>query len=480
MTKSILWPHQRKALRFIRSRKGKAGLFMEMGTGKTRVGLAAVAACRRVLVVSPVSVCSVWADEIATLQELTNSLPFTVVDVSEGTIRERTERVRQVRKVDKPILFLCNYDSYWREPLRGAFRKAGLDAVIMDEAHRIKGRATKQSHFAHTLSINDNIPIRLALTGTPIANGIEDLYSIYKFIDPTVFGTNWSTPDGTGFEDRYIKMGGYYKHEIVGYDHVDEVTAKVNATAFQTSKSESLPGLPSRLDVPVKFKLTKASRDRYNQFVTNDIIDVIGRYNGKVVEGKALARIVLTKLLRLQQFTSGFVKDDAGREIDVSNEKLNVALDLISDATAGGQRVVVFCRFRNDIKRLYLALTKQRYKVVVITGKVKGAARRRAQDQLVSGQATVLLAQTQTTKEGLNKLTAANVGIFYSVSHSLLDFTQARDRLHRPGQTKPVTYYHLIAKGTVDETVYEALQDKQQIARMVAKLDYARNLLQIV
>lgn len=463
---SSLYPYQERAVKFLQHRDGRAGLWMEMGTGKTRVALtyAEREHFHRVLIVCPISVSSVWEQEIVKL-----GLDVLVRNLTSASIVQRTEMLnfyREQQAVEhRPLYIIVNYESFWRMPLREQLQKWRPDLVILDEAHRIKGRSTRQSKFAHSLTAI--VQARVALSGTPVTNGLQDLYSIYRFIDPLVFGTRYAD-----FESRYVKKGGFQGYQIVGYYNEEEIAQKVRDTAFQISKAEALD-LPERTDTVIPVKLSAKTRAKYMEVKKNAIAEIEGEdENGIPKRGVVLARIVLTTILRLQQITNGFVTTDTGETVIMSDEKLSICKELTSDAVEEGHQVVIFCRFLKDIARLSDAIPES----ATIHGSVPQPERARRLKAFQEGNIKVLICQIQVASLGID-LTASDIGIFYSTGFSLADFLQSRDRLHRHGQTKKVTYYHLLGERTVDHQVYEALQSKQQIASKVVNLDYARSLL---
>lgn len=465
-TETALYPYQERAVKFLQYRKGCAGLFQEMGTGKTRVALTYVNRERldRVLIVCPISVSSVWEMEVKKM-----GLEVNVRNLTNGSIIQRAQMLdfeAEMQAYSQKVTFvIVNYESFWRMPLRQSIQRWRADCVILDEVHRIKSRTTRQSKFAHQLTAIT--PYRLGLTGTPITNGIQDLFSIYKFIDPDVFGTRYAN-----FESKYIQKGGYLGYQIVGYSNMAEVNRKVRETAFQISKTEALD-LPERTDVVVPIDLDSKSRRKYDEFRKNAIAEIEGSGpDGQPKRGVVLARIVLTTILRLQQITNGFAATDTGEIIILSNEKVRTCKELTEDAVEQGHQVVVFCRFLKDIERLQAELPV----CSTIYGEIPQPERANRVAEFQKGNIKTLICQIQVASLGID-LTAADIGIFYSTGFSLTDFLQSRDRIHRHGQTRKVTYYHLVGKRTVDEKVYDALQAKQQIASKVVDLDYTRKLL---
>lgn len=451
-----LFPEQQHGLLRLRDLSGKGGLFMEMGTGKTRTALlyAIAAKAKRVLVVCPLSVVGVWERECK-IVEYDN---YVVDLTSSGTIKDRALELKRTGDG----LVLINYESYWREPLRAAIVKWKPDAVIFDEAHRLRNRSARHSRFAYRFP-DLNVPVRLALTGTPSVNGLQDVWSIFRFINPVVFGKRW-----TDFESRYLEMGGFHNLEIKGYRNLDEAHALIQQHSFQAKKRADLP---ERQDVPVPVRLSASTLAQYEELRQKSILEIV--HAGE--QRRIIASIALTLLLRLQQITSGFIRDSTtGDDIDVGSEKVDTARELIEDAIVQGHKVVVFCRFLRDVQRVQASLPKH-VRSVVYTGKQSSRERTEIRDAFHAGKYDVIVAQIKAAALGID-LTPANVAIFFSVGFSLDDFLQAKDRLHRQGQTRPVTYYHLLAEGTVDEKVYDALRAKMSIASRVTDLTYALDL----
>ena len=126
------------------------------------------------------------------------------------------------------------------------------------------------------------------------------------------------------------------------------------------------------------------------------------------------------------------------------------------------------------LDRLSLALGK---KASMLVGGMSSKQKQVSLDNLVSSRTPVLLSQIRAGSLGINEMVAANVAIYISTGYSLEDFTQSRDRLHRDGQKRAVTYYHLQVPHSVDEKVYEDLNKDIVVARRVINLDYVARLL---
>ena len=449
-----LYAHQRQAIACAQKLCLRAGIFAEMGTGKTRISLEACDHLKRILVVAPLSAVGVWRNEIKKWGNGARMLNCT-----KGSVKKRAALLRHMMELHprNRVFVVVGYESFWREPLRKALLSWEPELVIYDEAHRLARRRTKQSRFAHYLAANERaytVPHRLGLTGTPAANGLQDYFSIFKALDPTVFGSSWPT-----FEARYIVKGGYLGYEIVGYRNEDELSAYIKKHAYRITKAEALD-LPPQVDIKVPIRLSHKAEEIYKRMRKDAVAEVEGAQG----RGTALGRIVLTNILRLQQVTSGFVKTEDSGIIDFDDTKAKALSDLLSDVLVQTKKVVVFCRFRHDVDKAQ-EVAAGYGRTIILDGRVPKEKRERGIRLFSTHKGpAILIGQVAVSSLAID-LTPASVGIFFSPDYSLTNFLQSRDRLHRIGQRQKVTYYHLVAENTIDEKVYQVLEKKEELMR---------------
>jgi SNF2 family DNA or RNA helicase len=177
-------------------------------------------------------------------------------------------------------------------------------------------------------------------------------------------------------------------------------------------------------------------------------------------------------LLRLSQLTGGFIGDDEGNAPqNISRAKLNALADIMEEAQQEGKKLVIIARFVAEIKAICAMLGKSGIGYALITGGVKDREEqvRRFQQE---PDCTVFVGQIATAGLGIT-LTAASTMVFYSLDYSMSNFEQAKARIHRVGQKENCTYLYLAAKGTVDEKVLKALQNKADLAKMLVD-DYRK------
>jgi SNF2 family DNA or RNA helicase len=454
------YSHQKRALAKIQKLNGQCALFMEMGTGKTKVAIdwAGIGfynyGTKKVLIVAPLSVLGVWPRQIRQHSDV----PSRIYRLSGNT----NTRVRYLTSIlrapdeSKLTYVLINYEGIWRSPRSGPgvealIRKWAPDLVIFDESHRIKSPTAKQSKAAWRIARESSQ--RLLLTGTPITKAPLDVFGQFRALNHSIFGENWYQ-----FKFTFGIWGGFGKYQLLRYRNLDILIQKVREWSFRIKKTQCLD-LPEKLFQDVPVTLSDRALKLYKQMSEQAIIEI--------EETHATATIVLTKILRLQQITSGFIKDVDGNIRIFDNSKLEVFKDLLDDVLAEDQKVVVFFRFIPDLRRVEEHLLNKGIPHRILSGSVPDSQRDSiVEDFQTNPKVKVFLAQVQAGSEGI-ELFSASVAIYYSMSNSLLHWQQSQDRLHRPGQTKNVTYYRLIAPRTVDSLTYKALDEKKKIADIV-------------
>lgn len=430
-----------------------------MGTGKTLTSIAVAGAgfkaghIHRVLIVAPASVVPVWPREFSTFA----AFPY-IARCLLGDRRKRLHELETLVRFPGPRLKVAviNYEGVWREGVFEALKEYGPDLIIADESQRIKSHDATQSKAMHALG--DMAPYRLILSGTPVQNEAVDLYSQYRFMDPTVFGTNFYA-----FRNRYCIMGGFNQKQIVGYRDLDGLIRKEYSVAYRVTKAEALD-LPEQtfedryVTLPPK-EMAVYSRLRRDSFTELE--------NG----GTVSATTVLTKLLRLQQFTGGFMPaDESSGPQQVSHAKLDALRDIFLDyVMEGRKKLVVFARFLPEVHAIEAlaadVLKGKRY--VSIYGDTPKEARGGLVDRFQSDPETMLfIGQIDTAGTGIT-LTAADTCVYYSVNFNYATYSQSMSRIHRIGQRNTCTYIHLVAEKTVDVTVLKALRKKEDLARSV-------------
>lgn len=441
------WKHQLEALEYLMPRSYGA-LYMDPGSGKTKVMIDLIAnrGFKRVLILATKRICSqkVWESEFRKHYNKNNYKILSLYSYSSD--RKVTEAKKLLNLSNKYLqIIVVNYDSVWRKPFRDYVLKAKFDCVICDESHRIKSAGSKVSRFLALLG--KRTPNRFIMTGTPLAQGPLDLYGQYRFLDPQIFGTN--------FDDFKYRYGNYIQtnqgYPILNkknpYKNLDELYEKMFCCAYTCSDLDL--NLPPYLDILWEFDLPYKTQKYYKELRKESCLEL---KSGLVTPKNAL--VVLT---RLQQLTSGYLPTDQG-VVEIDNARREAFQELLESLP--DEPIVVFCRFKKDIKNVKSVVRCIGRKSSEISGD------RDTSEDWKTGKTNVLVVQIAAGAEGID-LTRARYGIYYTKDRRLWLYEQSRKRLHRPGQAKAVRFYHVTAKmkggRTIDELISMDLENGQNI-----------------
>ena len=459
------YTHQGKAFDFvcrqfgvfddtIRSRG--AALLMEMGTGKTVVGIAVAGIlyqfgkADRVLVVAPFSILGVWEEEFAKFA----AFPHTVT-VLKGSVAKKTEQLKRLG-TDGLQVVVVNYESAWR--MEKELLAFNADLVIADEGHKLKDHRSAQSKGMHHLG--DKARYKLLLTGTVITNKEIDVFSQYRFLNPRIFGVSFYA-----FRGRYFEMSGYGNHTPLFRSQLRaEFLDKLHSVAYRVTKAECLD-LPPITEEVRTVELEPAAAKLYEEILKESYAEL--------GESEVTTRNILTRLLRLSQVTGGHVTDDDGVVKAVSTAKLDALSDIIDAAVEEDQKLVIMARFVPELDDIQNLLEKKKIGFACVRGGVKDRDEEIRRFQ-TDGACRVFVGQIAAAGLGIT-LTAASTMVFYSLDYSMSNFEQAKARIHRAGQSQNCLYLYLVCKKTVDRKVLHALRQKQDLARQLVD-DYRKGL----
>lgn len=473
------WEHQRDAVGTIQDLlqrgRGSAAL-MEQRTGKARISIelwarfARADRVHRVLITSLSTPCGDYAEQVA--EYLAGSVPVALL-----TGLTPKKRTQALEALSGPLqVAIVNYESAWR--MEDELLEWAPEFVVADEMHKIKTPPTKQrgraSAFMHKLA--DRVPYRLGMTGTATPRSPLDIWSEYRFCDRSVFGDSYFVTKAVyGVETPIIGAGGVPKtytrtlrdgtvvtkdvKTVTGYVRLDELQEKMHSIAF-VRRMEECRDLPptAHLEVPVTLG-PKAAR-AYRELAKDSVVEWD--------RGETSADNVLTRKLRLQQITSGMVPRDDGQLEIVGTEKLDAFMDTASGILDGGQKIVAYARFTHEVESAVEKLKAAGYGTVEISGRIPIGPKRDAARAAFQKDPDVLAMVCQIQAGGVGiDLSAASTEIFISKSHTFGDYDQARSRIVHGSKSKPLTYYHLVCHGTVDDEIEESRRLKCDLSLLL-------------
>ncbi|MCA1841291.1 MAG: DEAD/DEAH box helicase [Actinobacteria bacterium] len=447
----------------------KCALLMEPRTGKTKVSIDYLSALSlagkldRAVIVAPARVLDVWVEEFRAHCPVSYHLHI-------WDAKARKQPIPAVRSVYDLSVLLVNYDAFYRngDPLpsgKGYSKKTGrwayrrqiekwVDghpaAMILDESHKIKSASGRASVML--VGMRAMFDYRLILTGTPItkAKRAFDIYMQWRFLNPDRFK---DLPDSESFKQRYgvwrTAMGTHSPYpEFKRLQNESELTERIYADSFRVTRAEcfDLPDRSSRIiDVPLSVRTAEA----YDELAEK----MVARIEHEEREHTVTAPLAITMLLKLAQITGGFVKDENGSTLPVGTEKLDALDALFEETIENDEKMVVVARFKGELDAI-TTLAKKRHLPVfevrggisreTVTGNIRGFR--------VSDSAAVLVMQPQAGGVGIDLSTAAHM-VWYSLTPSWVDYTQACDRIAL--SKKATTYTYLLAEKTVDHVLFE-------------------------
>jgi SNF2 family DNA or RNA helicase len=460
---------QREALDALYGKRSMA-LFMEMGCGKTFVTVNIHAAlcvdyhCDTVVLLCPLSIRNNWVRQLGL--HMPDFVCYSMHLLNNGKAGMRAYDQWLKESVDRDQRWLViGIESI-------AASRTALDlaekficsstksACIVDESHKIKNDSADRTRAAYRLA--RKAEWRTIMTGTPIANNPLDLYSQYEFLSPDIIGLG----DFYSFRARYAIMGGYENREVLGFNHMDELTELLAPYTFQATKAEVLD-LPPKLYERREVELTDEQRRLYNAMARDKVV---------VTDDKQLtAQNVLEKMLRLAEIVGGFVSYENEQPTDALGRKQKRSYrepvpgknpkvaEMLEIAQASNQSTIVWCAYLDELHAVVAALKKAGHTCVALHGGLDETQRTAALDAFQANKIRFLVSNAATGGLGLD-MTAGTLEVFFSNTFSYTDRIQAEDRAHRAGQTKRVTIVDLIAVDTVDQAIEAALRAKMDIA----------------
>jgi SNF2 family DNA or RNA helicase len=436
--------HQKQGTQFLRRRE-RAGLFDEQGLGKSKQVIDAIAgemasgSLRGAVIVCPNGLKSNWALEI----EKFSSLPCTVFGAGRAARRSAFTAMRAA-------FYVINYEAI---PTEMASLKALLQfkpmALILDESHRIKTPDAKVTKAIHRL--RSYAARRYILSGTPVANKPDDLWSQMFFLD-----------DGDALGTTFEQFARTYKAGRSGYQRMDDLRERIAPDTLRRTKDKALK-LPPKTYTRIAVSLAPTQSIVY-ETMRRDLELSVRKMSGAQIMEQADA--IFARMLRLAQLASNpALLDTNYREIPAKFAQLDALL--ANRLRPAGRKVIVWTSFVENIR--LMAARYKRYKPVVIYGEMDNRSRDKSV-RAFRGDPTVrlLIANPAAAREGLT-LTEANVAVYLDRTFNLVDYLQSQDRIHRISQTKACEVMLLIAKDTVDEFIDFSLEQKHRLARFAQK-----------
>lgn len=441
LLKAELLPYQLDGIAFAAG-AGRAILADDMGLGKTIQGigvaelLAQKASIAKTLVICPTSLKSQWRNEIHRFSNRDCQLVL-------GGAAERAQQY------DSGCFFtVCNYEQVLRDIL--AIERVGWDLIILDEGQRIKNWESKTSRIIKGL----RSPFAMVLSGTPLENRLDDLYSVAQFVDDRRLGPAFRFFNRHRIADE--------KGKVLGYKNLDHLRAQLAPILLRRTRSSVMQDLPPRTTEIIRIAPTDEQLGLHAAHMR--IVSSIVRK--PYISEMDLLRLQKALLMCRMSADSTFLVDK--REPSYSS-KLEALDDLIERLfEEENRKVILFSEWTTMLNQIDPLLKKRGITFVRLDGSVPQKQRQKIVNRFQQDPECRLFITTNAGSTGLN-LQAANTVINVDLPWNPAVLEQRIARAHRMGQKQPVQVYVLITEGTIEENLLATLSAKQELA--LAALD---------
>lgn len=440
-------PHQQIAAEFLKNHK-RAGLFLDMGLGKTVVSLTYVKellddfAANKVLVIAPLRVAQdTWSRESEKWDHLTDLRVSRVL----GTAKQRTAALES----DADVYVINRENVQWLVEYMG--KKWPFDVVIIDELSSFKSSGSKRWRcLRRVIKLSKYV---IGLTGTPASNGYIDLWPEMFLLDS---GERLGRTLGE-FRTRYFSPGAHKGHVVFEWrlkpGAKDEIDRKLADLCLSMSKEDWLT-LPPVIFNTVTVRMDDKERKVYDDLRRSQVLPLL---DGRVSDMRSFDSAVVGATAaalsgKLLQLANGAVYDDHGVPFHVHDRKLDALEDI--RAESHGQPLLVFYSYVHDRDRIL-----ERFPDAVVMDSSQTIT------AWNNGEIPMLLCHPASAGHGLNLQQGGHIIVWFGLPWSLELYQQANARLHRMGQGQSVIVHHIVCEGTLDEKVVTTLGMKDATQR---------------
>ncbi|MGY4691238.1 DEAD/DEAH box helicase [Salibacterium sp. K-3] len=398
----------------------------DMGLGKTLQTLSYILSERRerpeappFLVAAPSSLVYNWKNEASTFT------PELTVRLVEGS---KAARRKQLYAAEEADILITSYPLLRRDI--DLYEERIWHGLILDEAQALKNHTSKTFRAVRRIRTEK----AFALSGTPIENKIDELWSLFAILMPGLF------PDIQTFKSM----------------EMETIRQRVSPFILRRTKSEVLTELPDKIETTLHCELTKTQRETYVAYLNRIKEETAGQLQqGSFQENRMNILANLTRLRQLCCHPGMFLEEYYG-----GSGKLEELMDVMENARENGSRVLVFSQFTSMLSFISSAFDEKGYSYFYLDGKTPGQNRVQMTEDFNNGAGEAFLISLKAGGTGLN-LTGADTVILFDLWWNPAVETQAADRAHRIGQKQAVQVIKLISQGTIEEKIQQ-LQDRKK------------------
>ncbi len=440
LLKVPLYPYQREGITFA-VKAGRSLIADDMGLGKTlqAIGVAEVfriaLGISKVLIISPTSLKYQWEAEIKKFTEAT-------VKVIEGIATKREPQYLE----DESFFKIVSYNTACNDV--EIVQAMEPDIIILDEAQRIKNWRTKIAQNIKKL----NSRYCIVLTGTPLENKLEELYSLMQFVDHFRLG-----PMYRFLMDHEVTDGETGK--IIGYKNLNMIGKMLEDVVVRRLKKEVLKQLPERVDKNLFVPMTKKQSEMHIEYQ-----DMVAKLSNKwkrlgFLSEKDRQQLLLGLNCMRMVCDSTYILDQETRH----DTKVDELMAILEEIFQQGEKVVIFSQWERMTRLVSRELDDMQIKYEYLHGGVPGVHRKKLFENFNNDENSKVFLSTDAGGLGLN-LQTASILINLDIPWNPAVIEQRIARIHRLGQKKKVSIINLVSKGTIEERMLDVLKFKSTMA----------------
>ncbi len=434
-----LYPYQKEGIRFA-IKTGKTIIADEMGLGKTIQAIGCAEFMRKenlissVLIVCPTSLKYQWKKEIER---------FTGC---QSVVIEGNHLRRKKMYDDSTFYKIVSYNSICNDVK--ILRHMSTDFMIMDEAQRLKNWNTQVAQAMRRIHAD----YMVVLSGTPLENKLQELYSIVQIVNPFLLGPLHEFIADT----TVLSPSG----QIIGYKNLNEIGERLKGVMIRRRKSDVKLQLPSRMDSIRFVPMTKEQAGMHDEF-HSVVSQIVTKWNKThFLSEKDRKRLLLLLSQMRMVCDSTFILDQRSRHDTKIDELMHMVEDMIEN---GDDKMVVFSQWERMTRLVCQELEKRGIMYANLNGSVPSEKRKQLMDDFTSNPDCRIFVSTDAGSTGLN-LQVASVLVNLDLPWNPAVLEQRIARIYRIGQTKSVQVFNMVAERTIEERMLSTLNFKSNMS----------------
>lgn len=459
-----LWKHQQVGIERFCQAGGCFGFFFDVGTGKSRTAIESIRYLYNLeqklvptLIISPLITLENWKREILKFSK-TQERDIVILH---GSADKKKKLIANLLKNPNKIIIM-NWEALLSDYIYDYFTKNIPTILVGDELHYIKNHSSKRTKLA--LKLSKLVRYKIGLTGTPVLNSSEDLWSQLFFLDNGKrLGDKFHWFKAKYFYDKNAGMPSHvhFPDWVPHKDSNEKIKELISDISMSVKKADCLD-LPPLVREEVYVELgpdqTRAYKQMRDDFVTY------------VSDAACVANLAITKALRLQQILSGYMPLDSGEVVHFSSNPRMAALSELLTQYSGNHKIIVWAAFRENHKSIAKLCESLKIKYVMLTGEQSKIEKDQTMELFENDPQVRVCIGNQSVGIGVN-LVSSSISVYYSKGFNLAHDIQSEARNYRAGSERheSITRYDLVSIGTIDEQVNQALKDKKEIGAQLLK-----------